>query len=114
MPAFAAVFLILAGETLSIAGEFIASRTQPQALELTLHSYIVPLGLITLGGLALLVGYVLGYHVLRNIWIISAVSIGSILIVEPILALLMFDQLPTHGAAIGFALGVIGAIAAIK
>jgi hypothetical protein len=45
--------------------------------------------------------------------IISAVSIGSILLVEPTFALLVFNQLPSRGAAIGFVLGAIGLVVAL-
>ena len=106
-----AILLIFSGEALSIAAEFVASKRIEAASGVHYSILLEPVFLITVGGIFLIVGYALGYSTLRNIWIISVVSIGSILILEPTLALLMFKELPTYGAAVGLALGVIGLIA---
>ncbi len=55
-------------------------------------------------------GYILGYKSFQNIWIVSALSITSILIIEPILGYALFQQLPTKGAFLGLILAVIGFI----
>jgi hypothetical protein len=54
-----------------------------------------------------------GYAHLKNIWIVMAVSVGSIVVVEPLLAYMMFEHLPTTGAVIGLVLGVVGILAAL-
>jgi hypothetical protein len=54
-----------------------------------------------------------GYRVFKNIWIVSAISITSILITEPILNYLIFHELPTKGALAGLILGVIGFVLAL-
>ena len=113
MATFITLLLIFSGETLSIAAEFVASKKQLPLVGHAIRAYAGPVGLVTLGGVLLIAGYAIGFHHLRNIWIISAVSIGSILIVEPTFALLMFNQLPSRGAAIGFVLGVAGLIIAL-
>lgn len=69
--------------------------------------------ILTLAGALLLVGYMLGIKAFNNIWIVSVVSITSILILEPLLAYTIFKQLPTRGAAIGFGLGILGFISTI-
>ncbi|WP_229169629.1 MULTISPECIES: hypothetical protein [Bradyrhizobium] len=69
--------------------------------------------LISFGGILLVFGYALGYMHLKNIWIIVAISVGTILVVEPILTLLLFRDLPTAGSLIGLTLGALGAFAAI-
>ena len=107
------VLLICLGETFSILAEFIASRKNYTPTAQHLFVFGTPLVLIVVGGAFLVAGYVIGYHQLRNIWIVSAISIGSILVVEPPLALLMFHQLPTRGAALGFVLGIAGLVAAL-
>ncbi len=63
--------------------------------------------LITLAGGFLILGYMLGFKFFKNIWIVNAASITSILIVEPIIAWTIFHQLPTKGAIIGFFLGAV-------
>lgn len=68
--------------------------------------------LISVGGILLVCGYALGYTYLKNIWIIVAISVGAIL-VEPILALLLFRDVPTAGSLIGLAFGALGTLAAI-
>ncbi|MBB4363026.1 hypothetical protein GGD65_004059 [Bradyrhizobium sp. CIR18] len=69
--------------------------------------------LVSLGGILLVFGYALGYMYLKNIWIIVAISVGAILVVEPILAVLLFRDVPTAGSLIGLILGGFGALAAI-
>ncbi len=66
--------------------------------------------IITLAGAFLILGYMLGYSAFKNIWIVSAASITSILIMEPILGFLFFRQMPTTGATIGLILGAVGFI----
>jgi len=66
------------------------------------------------GSIFLIEGYMLGYTAFRNIWIVSAISITSILIVEPLLAYDLFQQLPTKGALVGFVAGIIGFAAALS
>lgn len=60
------------------------------------------------GGAMLVTGYLWGYAGFKNIWIISAVSITSILLIEPILAFLIFHEIPTKGAGVGLILGAVG------
>ncbi len=69
--------------------------------------------LISFGGILLVLGYALGYMHLKNIWIIVAISVGAILVLEPILTLLLFRDVPTAGSLIGLMLGALGTLAAI-
>ncbi|MDB4978829.1 MAG: hypothetical protein JWM56_1015 [Candidatus Peribacteria bacterium] len=66
--------------------------------------------LVTIAGGLLVVAYILGFSVFQNIWIIGAVSMTSILIVEPFIAYSIFRQLPTKGALVGMIMGTIGLI----
>lgn len=61
----------------------------------------------------LLCGYMFGLQAFKNIWIISVISITSILLAEPILAYFITHQLPTKGAVAGLILGFIGLILAL-
>lgn len=108
----AAVGAIFLGEALSIIAELIASKEFGKAggnLTTLLPMFL----LIMLGGILLVCGYALGYMHLKNIWIIVAVSVGSILVVEPILSFLLFRDVPTIGSLVGLALGALGTLAAI-
>ncbi|RXH37998.1 hypothetical protein XH99_01635 [Bradyrhizobium nanningense] len=107
--AVAAIFL---GEALSILAELIASRQFGRTggdLKMLWPMFL----LACLGGILLVCGYALGYMHLRNIWIIVAISVGAILVVEPILTVLIFRDVPTAGSLFGLVLGVFGALAAI-
>lgn len=111
---FLAVALIFLGEAGSIAAELIASR----GLAARGGSYLsfLSLGmylLIAIAGIMLVTGYMLGYAHLKNIWIIAAISIGSILVIEPVMAYLLFREAPTLGAWIGLILGGVGTLAAL-
>ncbi|MEM5778032.1 MAG: hypothetical protein QXK49_00160 [Candidatus Aenigmatarchaeota archaeon] len=61
----------------------------------------------------LILGYIFGFSSFKNIWIVSIISITSILISEPILAYTFFHQMPTTGALIGLVFGVLGFISTI-
>ncbi|WP_245285123.1 hypothetical protein [Bradyrhizobium sp. WSM3983] len=69
--------------------------------------------LVSVGGILLVCGYALGYMYLKSIWIIAAISVGAILVMEPILALLLFRDVPTAGSLIGLVFGALGTLAAI-
>jgi len=102
----AALFL---GESLIIGAEMWAAKNfqnsvRPEALAMTAF-------VISVIGVALLVyGYMWGYQAFKNIWIVTALSVAGILIVEPLIAWLLFQEMPTRGALIGFSLGVVGLI----
>lgn len=107
--AVAAIFL---GEALSIVAELIASRQFGKAggdLAMLWPMFV----LVSLGGILLVFGYALGYMHLKNIWIIFAISLGAILVIEPILTVLLFRDVPTAGSLIGLVLGAFGALAAL-
>ncbi len=105
-----AVLLILAGESASIYAELMAAKNYTLSQQPFLFAFLKMLPFIFVAGGFLLAGYILGYKSFQNIWIVSAVSITSILVVEPFLDYTLFQQLPTKGALIGLILGVIGFI----
>ncbi|MES2203069.1 MAG: hypothetical protein V4474_01975 [Patescibacteria group bacterium] len=108
-----AVVLIFAGEALSIGAELVASKRVAAAPSEHVAIFLMMFIPIVVGGALLVAGYMLGYLYVRNIWIIAAVSIGSILVVEPMLAWLLFREIPTTGAAIGLVLGVVGVVISV-
>ena len=98
------IFLVVLGECLSIYAEMLGAKTQ---------MYWKVFLTITLGGAALVGGYMLGLAAFKNIWVITVASITSILIVEPFMGWIFFHQVPTIGPLIGFVLGMIGFVVSI-
>ncbi len=106
------IALIFSGEAISIYAEMHGARTYAATnsfLQIFLKMFLV----ITIAGGFLIAGYTLGFNAFKNIWIVSVVSITSIIIVEPVMAITLFHQIPTKGAIIGFVLGVLGFLAAV-
>lgn len=103
------IFVVLAiflGEGLMIYSEMYGARQYtPGSFN---HIFWKMLTIMVPGGALLVAGYIFGYNAFKNIWIISVVSITSILLIEPVLAYAVFHQLPTKGAVAGLILGVIG------
>lgn len=105
------ILLIIMGEGFSIYAEMIAAKSHSGSI-LT-QTFLKMLIIVVIAGGFLILGYVLGYSVFKNIWVVSVASITSILIIEPILAYTIFSQLPTKGALIGLILGALGFISAL-
>ncbi|HLF54661.1 MAG TPA: hypothetical protein VI612_02995 [Candidatus Nanoarchaeia archaeon] len=106
------IVLLFVGEALSIYAEMLGARTFDGS-NLFIHVFLKMFLIIALAGGFLIAGYMLGFSAFKNIWIVSAASITSILIIEPILAYTIFHQLPTKGAFIGLILGAIGFLATL-
>lgn len=105
-----AVLLIILGEFFAIGAEMIAAHKLAITGTATGKIFLSMFIAMTIAGGFLVLGYMLGYKAFQNIWIVSAVSITSIIIIEPILAYTIFHELPTRGAGIGLCLGIIGLI----
>lgn len=63
------------------------------------------------GAVLLVVGYMLGVKLHQNIWAITALSLSSILIVEPLFNYFYIGHIPELGSFIGFLFGVCGILA---
>ena len=107
------ILLIVVGEILTIYAEMAGARTHQVTSQPFLQIFLKMFLLFAVAGGFLIAGYMLGFSAFQNIWIVSAVSITSILIIEPILAWIVFKQLPTTGALIGFILGAVGLFVSI-
>lgn len=100
------------GEAIIIGAELWAART----FSTSAHQWWLIAGAFCLSliGIVLLVyGYTWGYQAFKNIWIIVALSVASILIVEPVVAWILFHEIPTKGAFLGFVFGVVGTLVTI-
>jgi len=105
--------LLFGGEAVAIAAEMIAARSHGVPTDPFLRTFLRLLPLIVAGSILLLAGYMLGYRTFRNIWLVSAISITSILIIEPLLAWTLFHQAPTKGALLGLLFGAAGFASAL-
>lgn len=75
--------------------------------------FLAALGISIAACVLLVYGYTYGYQAFRNIWIVTAISISGILVVEPIAAWLLFREIPTLGAGIAFVLAIAGILLAL-
>lgn len=108
-----AVILLILGEVLSVYAEMIAAKDPFVNYQYSFHIFVKNFLLFSFAGGFLILGYMLGVNAFKNIWIVTAVSVTSILIVEPLLAYTLYHQLPTKGAMVGMFLGTIGLITTI-
>lgn len=112
MQAFFAGVALFVGEFLMIAAEVGAAKyfsisSRPSRV------FWIALFVAILSCLPLVYGYTYGYRHFKNIWIISAISISGILVLEPLVAWTLFREIPTLGAMIALGLAVIGIVVAI-
>ena len=107
------IIIIFAGETLAILSEILGAKTFGLNNSAFLKTFLRVFPIMLLGSVLLVAGYMLGLKNFKNIWVVSAVSITSILIAEPIINYTITHQLPTRGALIGLIFGALGFCAAI-
>lgn len=109
MSKFLIILIIFLGETLAILAEITSAKYFALDHNSFSRGVIRAIPIMLTGSLLL----VFGYMHFKNIWIVSAVSITSILIAEPIINYTITKQLPGRGALIGLTLGVLGFFAAL-
>jgi hypothetical protein len=107
------IFLIIIGEGLAIFAEILGARTHSVSSQPFLQIFLKMFLIAVVAAGFLVLGYMLGFKTFKNIWIVSVISITSILIIEPFLAYTIFQQLPTKGALIGLVFGGLGFMAAL-
>jgi len=107
------IIIIFAGETFAILSEIIGAKAFGLNDNAFVKTFIRVIPIMLLGSVLLVTGYMLGLKNFKNIWIVSAVSITSILIAEPIINYTITRQLPTRGALVGLIFGALGFFAAL-
>lgn len=107
----AVILILFLGEALSVYSEMIAARSHATTTENFFPIFIKGFLVIAGAGALLIAGYMLGFKSFKNIWVVSAMSITSILIMEPLIGYLVFHQLPTRGALVGLIFGALGFVA---
>lgn len=109
MHALLAGIALFLGEVLIIGAEMWAAKyfaTAESQLRIILYAF----GISVVGVVLLVYGYTFGYQAFKNIWIVTAISISGILVVEPLVAWFLFREIPTLGAGIALALAILGII----
>ena len=98
------------GEALIIYAEVLSARmfyTENKSF----WSIIIKVAIFALvSTFMLLAGYMFGLQAFKNIWVVTVISITSILVAEPLMTYFVSHQLPTKGAVAGLILGFIGLI----
>jgi len=103
------LLLIFIGESLAIYSEVIGAKN----INNFSTTFWKMFGLMTCAGLFLVAGYMFGMKYLQNIWVISAISIASIVVMEPLITYVIFKELPSKGALLGLILGVLAILSAL-
>ena len=109
---FLALALLFLGESTVIYAEELGAKLYAATgnFGLTIVHTLIPL---IIGALFLVIAYMLGLKYFQNIWIITAVSFGSILLVEPLFNFFYIGQSPTLGAGLGSVFGILGILSAL-
>jgi hypothetical protein len=107
------IIVILLGEAVAISAEMAAARNYFVAQQSFVGVFLKVIPVLIVGAALLIIGYMLGFAKFKNIWIVSAVSTTSILILEPVLAYVFTNQMPTRGPLLGLILGFSGFLAAL-
>ena len=102
------IIIIFTAEGLMIFNEMKGAKLFSDSTQTFSKIFFKLAPILILGAIGLLIGYMIGFRSYNNIWIVSVISITSILILEPILAYSIFHQYPTRGALIGLILGITG------
>ncbi len=107
-----ALALLFLGEFFAVYAEMAVARLPSLRFASTASLSKIGIAMV-IGAGALIGGYYLGYKAFQNIWIVTVISVTSILIVEPALAYTFFQELPNRGATIGLVLGSLGLLATV-
>lgn len=105
------IVLLLIGESVYIVAELLIADLAKQS-HFPYRAFAALFGVTIISGLLIILGYYFGYKSFRNIWVVSALSIGSVLIAEPTVSWIIFREMPTRGAAVGLGLGILGILSA--
>lgn len=103
----ATLTLIIVGESLSIYSQ-VQTAALPVKDRRWFHTSRGLLLLWAVAGLFLISGYSFGVKAFGGVWPVTAVSVTSILIVEPLLLLALISHKPSRNEMGGFICGAIG------
>ena len=110
---FLVLLLIFFGEFLLIFAEIRGANTYSIPGQSFGRVFLQMFVVFIIGGIFLLSGYILGYRAFQNIWLLTAISVASVLIIEPTMSFVIFQQIPTRGAWMGLGFGTAGLLSAL-
>ena len=107
------LLLLFFGEAVYIWAEMMIAHTvkQPRPNDGFTIAKMTVIAIIA--GLTIITGYYFGYKYSKNIWLVTATSIGAILVTEPIISWLVFHERPTTGASAGLFFGILGILSTV-
>ncbi|MGJ8523726.1 hypothetical protein R84981_002439 [Carnimonas sp. R-84981] len=105
---------ILVGEGVVVFAEMSAANELRISQKEMLEVFCFYLPLITIGGMLVIVGYVLGVKGFGNVWDVVVVSVASMLFIEPVIAYSLFRTLPEFGALVGMIMSFAGCFYTLK
>jgi len=103
-----AIVLVFLGELFAVYAETFGTK-----FNLWSDGFWKMFFIMIISGFLLVVGYLVGFKAYQNLWVITVISLTTLLIAEPFIIVVFFHQTPTIGAIIGFVLGIIGLVASI-
>jgi hypothetical protein len=107
-----ALALMVVGEFCAIYSEVVTARLA-QTNGGSWEAFMLPVALMCFAGLCLLGAYWLGYVAVGDIWVVTVVSVTSLLLLEPMVVWSIFHEAPKRGALIGFCLGALGMLSTV-
>ena len=108
MTKFIPILLVFIGEALAIYAETFGIKQAIFSL-----GFWKIFAVMCISGLLLVLGYILGFKAFGNLWVITVVSLTTLLIVEPLILVIFLHQTPAVGSFVGLILGVIGLLFSI-
>ncbi|MEK7063210.1 MAG: hypothetical protein AAB955_00795 [Patescibacteria group bacterium] len=102
---------IFFGEVLVIYSEQIGARLYGVQAATFGTAFLYAIAPAIMGAALLVVGYMLGVKYHQNVWAVTALSLSSILIVEPLFNYFYIGHIPELGSALGFVFGALGILA---
>ena len=99
----ASLLCIVAGEVLTIFAQ-VRTSTFPEGQQ----RWLLVGSAWVVSGVFLVLGYVVGAEAFGGVWSVAAVSVTSILIVEPVLLYLLLREWPSRPEAVGLMCGCVG------
>jgi hypothetical protein len=107
-----ALGLMVMGEFFAIYSEVLTAKLA-QTQSGSWEGFLLPIVLMCFAGLCLLGAYWIGYVAVGDIWIVTVVSVTSLLIIEPLVVWSLFHEAPGRGALIGLVLGALGMLSTV-
>lgn len=103
------ILLIFIGESFYLYAE-VFSAVNASKKVFQFKDYILSVFIALVGAIIFLGAIYIGFFSLGNIWILGAISISAIVIVQPLLAYFIFDYLPKGFALVSMILAITALI----